>query len=82
MYTHESAKNNNKYKASVKTFPNLSAIEQMNKYTNDNGGKNQNSDKYKSEFDIYTLLIMVLLFSKESLKTESSILPILFSLMI
>ena len=82
MYTLDSVNNQKNINTTVKTFPNLSAIEQMNRYNYKSNDKDKVSSKNTSDFDATILILMMLLLSKEHQNTDPSILPILFSLLI
>lgn len=82
MYTLDSVNNPKNTNTTVKTFPNLDAIEQMNRYSYKSNSNDKVSTEIVSDFDVTVIILMILLLSKEHNDTDTAILPILFSLLI
>ena len=82
MYTFDSVNNRTTTGTSVKTFPNLNAIEQMSKYSCKSDKAESTTESNTSNFDMNMFILMILLLSKNTESSDLSILPILLSLLI
>ena len=79
MYIRDSVDINNINSPCFKTFPNLSAIEQMNSYSRKCDREKEITSDNKGGIDIYLLLLIITLLNKD-ISEEIDILPILLTM--
>ena len=81
MYILDSVKKQTADNTSIKTFPNLSAIEQMNRYIkNTEKICTKQSDK-KIDIEVLMLMLVTFMLEKENTNMDISILPIILMLL-